>query len=311
MTWEQAVAEYIEHYRSLGRASSTVAGLNAYLSYLVEFSRRQGHQQPCDFTESDLAALQQRLQWEPGLGGQPLTECGIARILEVVRSFFRWAVERRHVLLDPTRNLLVRRVRSFGKSVLTVDEVQAMLEAPLLDTVLGLRDRAVLETLYGTGLRRGECHVLDLDDVDLGGQTLTVRRSKNGFGRVLPLGNNMVAVLVRYLEKSRPVLYPHLGEKALFLSRDGLRLAYHQIAKIVNKAARDAGMKRSVGPHELRHALATHLLASGADLRMVQAMLGHESLMSTERYTHLRPQDAFREFNDKHPRARRKPPEET
>lgn len=304
MNWEEAVKHITEYHASLGHRSAL--NMRGHLRYLAAFCEKAGRMGPAEVTESDIAAYQERLRWQPGVQGKLLSEHTVARNLHCVRNLFRWATRHRHVLLDPTRNLVIRRVLGSSRVPLSVEEVHAMLAVPATDTILGMRDRAVLETLYGTGVRRSECAALNLDDLDLATGTLTVRHSKNGGGRVMPVGHMLATVLDRYLRASRPKLNPHLGERALFLQKDGYRLPGGQLARLVKETARRAGLKRGIGPHDLRHAMATHLIEAGADVRMVQAILGHESLMSTDRYTHLAPHEAAKEFRDKHPRARRR-----
>lgn len=173
------------------------------------------------------------------------------------------------------------------------------------ETLLGLRDRAVLETLYGTGVRRGECAALDLQDLDLARRVLLVRKAKNGEPREQPLGDHLAAVLVRYLEECRPELGPRPGEQALFLNRHGRRLDFETYSNLVHRNTRRAGL-RPLSPHDFRHAFATHVLEGGAEMREVQALLGHRCLVATAVYTHVITDDLIREYRRTHPRARRK-----
>lgn len=185
---------------------------------------------------------------------------------------------------------------------MTPAEVSRLLELSNPRTAYGLRDRALLELLYGLGLRRGECLRLDLADVDRVQALVRLRHTKNRRERHLPLTPRLLAALAVYLERGRPQLARTVEEPALWLSNQGRRLSVGRLDQVVSRLARAAGLG-VVRPHALRHAFATHLLAGGADLRHVQALLGHVNLVSTQHYTHLQPLEVFAEHQRTHPRA--------
>jgi integrase/recombinase XerD len=191
-------------------------------------------------------------------------------------------------------------------NLLTVAEVEALMNAPSPQTVLGLRDRAVLETLYGTGIRRAELVALDLTDVDMQSLTLLVKRGKNQRSRVLPVGDRLSHALKEYLLHGRPHLQARLAEPALFVGHRGQRLDKSAVDHVMRHHSRKAGFKRTVGAHSLRHAFAGHMLRNGADLRSLQAMLGHESLASTQQYTRIYLEDLQKEHRRTHPRSKRR-----
>jgi integrase/recombinase XerD len=186
--------------------------------------------------------------------------------------------------------------------VLTVEEVERLLALPRLDRPCGLRDRAVLETFYATGLRLGEGVALDLGDVDFASGAVRIRYSKSGHGRLVPLGKRLADTLQRYLAESHPLLSHDAAERALFLSRFGTRFSRASVMMMVKRTAREAGLP-SVHTHSLRHSVARHMLAAGADIQDIQQLLGHRGLHATHIYTGLGPEDVATEHRRTHPRA--------
>lgn len=231
----------------------------------------------------------------------------VSRKASAVRSFARFLVRRGLIPSDPTKDIAPRKSRSRLPRVLSERKVLALLESPSPDSVLGLRDRALLETLYGAGLRVSELVGLNVGDVDysLGFVCVTGKRGKQ---RMVPLGSEAIARLGEYLEKSRPVLLARSRKRsqALFLNRWGERLSVRSVRRILQRYLEGSGQGRTdASPHTLRHSFATHLLANGADLRSVQEMLGHSSIRTTQIYTHLLP-GRLREVYDRfHPRSGR------
>jgi integrase/recombinase XerD len=206
--------------------------------------------------------------------------------------------------LDPTRALAGPRLESRLPRVLSVAEVERMLSLPKGDP-LGLRDRAMLETLYGAGLRASEVLSLRIQDIDLEvGFVRTV--GKGGKERVVPLGRMALEALRAYNERGRRLLggAGRLKAPELFLNDRGRRLSRQGLHLIIKRYAREAGLAADVSAHTLRHSFATHLLEGGADLRAVQEMLGHADLSTTQIYTHVSSAHLQKTYRDAHPRAR-------
>jgi len=231
-----------------------------------------------------------------------------------VVSFCRWLVLCRLLLVDPAAAAeLAWPGRAIARRTLCESDVLKLLDAPDASTPQGLRDRAVLELLYGTGLRRAELAALDLADVDLTGGTILVREGKGGHARLVPLGETAGETLARYLTAARPRLVRHPAVTALFLAGNrgpcaGRRLGAQSIRDLVARAGRRAGLTVPVSPHMLRHSVATHMLRAGADLRHVQALLGHASIETTQVYTHLSVRDLIEAHARAHPRGRLRRP---
>lgn len=308
MTWITLVELYLRHQQELGRVPGTVVLAEYWLRVFRGQCEAQGVAEPADVRAEHVAAFRQHLLWHHSRRDHLYSASCVSKALQTVRAFLRWAVERGHLLVDPARHLVLRTPPQPLVRLLTPQEVQALLAAPNPRTPVGLRDRAILELLYGTGLRRRECHRLDLDDLDFATRTIAVRRGKGGRSRLVPMGRHLARILHRYLEKGRPRLLPVPGEPAVFLARGGRRLSYLQMGNRVCHHARQAGLPPGVAPHGLRRAFATHMLRGGADVRVVQEILGHQVISSTQIYTSLDATDLQKEYQRTHPRARRRKP---
>ncbi len=228
-----------------------------------------------------------------------------ARKTAAIRSFYRERLLAGLAPSDPSRTLSSPRLESELPLSLTIDQVARLLAAPK-PTPSGLRDRALLETLYGAGLRASEALALRLQDIDLDvGFVRTV--GKGDKERVVPLGRKAVEALRIYQERGRPFLGKPGTLKApeLFLNNRGRRLSRQGLHLIIKRYAREAGLPDDVSAHTLRHSFATHLLEGGADLRAVQEMLGHADLSTTQIYTHVTTAHLQKVYRDAHPRARK------
>lgn len=225
----------------------------------------------------------------------------VGRRLSAARAFFAWARKRELVPANPAAEVRQPKRPDQLPERLDVDEISAVLEAPPADRLAGLRDRALLELLYGAGLRVSEIVSLDLDDVDL--RTRSVRVvGKGRVERVVPFGSKACRQLKAYLQAARE-LRERRDEAALFLNLRGSRLTDRSVRRILNAAVERAALLRGVHPHVLRHSFATHLLESGMDLRAIQELLGHARLTTTQRYTQVSLQHVLEVYDRTHPRA--------
>lgn len=229
----------------------------------------------------------------------------VGRKLSALRTFAEFC--RREGLLEENAVALIRRPK-LGRKLpvaLPVEDVGALIDTPQRPGALGLRDRALLEILYGAGLRVSEAVALDLEDLrrEAGRLTVRVRFAKGGKQRVVPLGTKAAAALDDWLAAREELLTPKSPGEALFLGARGGRLAARVARELVYRRCEGTGARAVVGPHGLRHSFATHLLQSGCDLRTIQAMLGHASLSTTQRYTHLDMGRLFELYEQAHPRA--------
>ena len=221
-------------------------------------------------------------------------------------AVLRWAARQGFLFSDPTRELGLRRVPEPLIAALTLGEVEAMLALPNPTTPGGLRDLALLEILYGTGLRLCEMHPLNLEDISFDPAQIRVSRSKGGSFRVVPFGPHLASILQRYLDEARPLLERRLKTRALLLSNKGQRLGRDMTLRTLRELAQAAGISKKVTTHSFRRAFATHLLQAGASLPQVKGLLGHAVTRSTERYTGLLAIDLAKEIRRCHPRGRKK-----
>jgi integrase/recombinase XerC len=232
----------------------------------------------------------------------------LGRKLSTLRTFYGFLVREGLAPGNPARAVASPRRPKRLPQVLPEQDVAALLEGPAGEAPAALRDRALLELLYGSGLRVSELVGLDVDDVDLGAKLVRVL-GKRGKERIVPFGKAAAEALRRWLASGRPALArggPGIREGApMFLNARGGRLTQRSVARRLDHAALAAGLPRHVHPHVLRHCFATHLLGNGADLRGIQELLGHASLSTTQRYTHLDWKRLAETYDRAHPRARR------
>ncbi len=225
------------------------------------------------------------------------------RSLIAIRGFYKYLVKRNIIKSNPCLNVDIPRIPTRLPEFLTLEEVEKLLSAPVLDARTGLRDKAMLETLYATGLRVSELISLRLNDINLQGGYL------NAFGkgskeRVVPIGESAMFWLKRYIEEGRPLFLKRRQNKYLFLTARGSMMTRQNFWVVMKHSALRAGIdKKKIKPHIMRHSFATHLIEGGADLRMVQAMLGHADISSTQIYTHLTDQRLRALHKKKHPRG--------
>jgi len=237
-------------------------------------------------------------------GGRLSTSTQHAR-LSALRSFFGFLAREGKLLVDPAASLVLpKKRRSLPRSLLTPKEALRLVESIETKTPMGHRDRAVVEVLYATGIRNAELRGLTLADFDAEAGTLFVRAGKGGKDRMLPLGPVVTAIVSDYVQMARPKLAKRSGVTSLFVSNHGWPLWPASVVRIVDLSAKRAGIKKSVRPHRLRHACATHMLQGGADVRHIQRLLGHSSLSTTEVYTRVEIGDLKAVHKRFHPRER-------
>ncbi len=233
-------------------------------------------------------------------GRSPAT---IARRLAALKSFYQYLLRENRIKADPTANLESPKLDRKLPKVLSKREVETLLRQPKGSTVSGLRDKAMLEVLYATGIRVSELVSLEVTDVSL--EMRQVRCLGRGAKeRQVPLGDPACRAVTDYLARGRPKLVKDPGERSLFVNHHGKRMTRQGFWKILKKYAAEAGIRKTITPHTLRHSFAAHLLQNGADVHAVQEMLGHADISTTQVYTHMnggRVRDEYRSF---HPRAK-------
>lgn len=230
-----------------------------------------------------------------------LARTTIARKLAALRSFVRYLCREGKLDHNPIAHLATPRREQKLPRFLYPAEIDALMEAPDITTPGGLRDRAILETLYACGLRVSELTGMDLRDIAMEDSYVRVL-GKGSKERLVPLGGQARKALTRYLAAGRPLFKPEAGENAVFLNRFGRRLSRRSIINIVDKYMEAAALFQKISPHTLRHSFASHMLEGGADLRSVQELLGHVQLSTTQIYTHLTRDSIKAVYDQTHPR---------
>ena len=273
--------------------------LRSYAADLAELGRFLHGAKLGGLAAADARTLRAYLAW---LHGRGLAKSSIARKLATARSCFRFLARRGYIAANPARQVASPRLPRRLPSFLPKDESKELLDAPVEDSAAGRRDRALLELLYASGLRVAECCGLDVEDLDRRHGTVRVL-GKGGKERVVPVGDAALDALDAYLSAAGGRDRRGAGSGPLFRNPRGGRLTTRSVRSIVRRRARAAGIARRVTPHTLRHTFATHLLGEGADLRLIQELLGHSRLSTTQRYTHVSPEHLMKVYDAAHPRA--------
>ena len=290
-----------------GLAANSLAAYRRDLRRYAAFLRERGEHDPTAVREETVLAYVEDLKSAVDDDGHPrYAPSSIARALVAVRSFHRFCLEEGFLAVDPSEEVGAPRVPLGIPKALTEDEVEALLAAVVGDTARALRDRAIVETLYATGVRISELVGLDRRDLDLDDGLVRVL-GKGSKERIVPVGRSAREALTAYLADGRPQLARpdrSRGAEAVILNVRGGRLSRQSCWKIVRTAGERAGLGGRLSPHVLRHSCATHMLERGADIRVVQELLGHASLSTTQVYTKVSPERLRAVYEAAHPRAR-------
>ncbi len=263
-----------------GLASNTVTSYREDLNVYLDFMQKGGITALSRIAKNDITdfMLDQK--------GRGISANSIARRLAAIRMFHRFLVRERVLKNDPS--VLIESPKLWKKvpDTLSLNEIEALIGQPQTNTILGIRDKAILETLYATGMRVSEVVNLKIEwlNLDVGFLRCLGKGRKE---RVIPLGKKAVASISRYLQTARPAFLKNKESEYLYLSRFGKRISRQSLWKLIKKYALKARIKKNIRPHILRHSFATHLLEHGADLRSVQEMLGHSNISTTQIYTHI------------------------
>ena len=297
----ELVERYLQHLRYVKNVSD--ATVRAYHQDLDQFAEhlREGRDAPVDVGEIDRLAVRRFLA-ETASGRARST---MARKLSAVRGFLRFLALEGVRKDNPAQYVPTPKLDQSLPEYLSTEEAGALVTAPKADTLLAARDRAILELLYGCGLRVAECVGLDESDVDLA-DGLVRARGKGRKERIVPLGAKAADAAGAYFRAKRRAMEAGWDARAAFLNRSGRRLTTRWVGKMVERYALRANLSKDPSPHTLRHSYATHMLESGADLRGIQELLGHASLSTTQKYTHVSVQQLLDVHERAHPRSKRK-----
>jgi len=301
----RSIRGWLDHLRvERGAADNTLTSYRRDLGRYEQFLGGRGVNDPAGVRESDVTAFLASLR-EGSPDRPPLSATSSARTLVAVRGFHRFLALEGVTGTDPAGGVVPPKVPKRLPKAISITDVESLLSAASLgDTPAALRDRALLEVLYGAGARISEAVGLDLDDIDLelGSVRLFGKGSKE---RIVPLGSYAREALTAYTVRARPTMAARgKGTPALFLNLRGSRLSRQGAWAAIHAAAERAGLRDTVSPHTLRHSFATHMLDGGADVRVVQELLGHASVTTTQIYTMVTVQHLREVYAEAHPRAR-------
>lgn len=262
-----------------------------------------GHVGPETITEHIVSADTEYLRsFLANLAESNYSPATMARKIATLRSFYKWLERNSTVDSNPMTLIRTPRQKKRLPKAIDVEQVEKLLSAPNDKTLLGARDRAILETLYSTGIRVSELIGINFGDIDETGQAIVIR-GKGRKERIVPLGTHAMSAVSHYTSVIHANNVPNESADPLFINKHRTRLSTRSVRRKVSKYLDQAGLDPAISPHTLRHSFATHLLDNGADLRSVQELLGHQSLSTTQIYTHLTTKRMRESYDQAHPRA--------
>jgi len=282
------IAQFVEYLRVRNYSERTVDQRRKCLNWFTEWCAERSITRPAEVTRPVLERYQRWLYHYRKEDGSPLTFGSQFTRLVSLRMFFKWLARQNHILSNPASELeLPRLEQRLPRAVLTAQEAEAVLNQPNLNQSLGVRDRAILETFYSTGMRRFELAGLQLTDLDAERGTVLIRQGKGKKDRMIPIGERALAWIEKYLREVRPGLAVAPDDGMLFLTNDGTPFVLARLSAIVKQCLDRAGIGKGGGCHLFRHTCATLMLEGGADIRFIQQLLGHVSLETTQIYAQV------------------------
>ena len=305
MLLSNAVGFHLAALATEGRSHHTVRNAKSALRELITFLSDLNIQRVEQLSVETLRRFQGMLTTRLTPQGSRLAPGSQREHIGKLRAFCRWLYQQGWLNMDLAKDIPTpRRLRQLPKPIMNLDEVNRILMRPDIRTASGFRDRVILEVLYSTAIRREEAATLVLNDVDTGGGYLTVRNGKNGKDRVVPIGERACDLMQAFITNIRPVWPGAQRSQKLFLTRFGRGVQPSAIWNIVKKYARAAGLRKAVSTHTFRHTCATQMVRAGVPIRHLQELLGHESLETTQIYTHIAIADLKAAHRRSHPRER-------
>jgi len=299
--------EFIRQLEMKGYAAETVEGLLYSLTHFLKYLQQRKIKQMNQVTPQLVTDYKYALSRKKSLRtGEPLTPAVIYKRILALRRYFSFLMKTGYIFYDPTLRLELPRPGKYPpRQILTAEDILKLLSQPDTGTRHGLRDRAILELFYSTGIRRQELANLDLYDIDTKKGLLRVREGKGGKDRVVPVGKIACRFVEDYIKKVRVKWLKDNQEQALFLSRNRKRIDKVTLGWMVRRYRREAHLNETVSCHTLRHSCAVHLLKGGCDLRHIQALLGHKRIGTTQVYTRLTSRDLKEVHKKCHPREKK------
>jgi integrase/recombinase XerD len=308
---QRLITEHIEFLEVRNYSSDTINQREKYLRWFAIWCAERSLTKPSEITKPILERYQRHLYLYRNEKDQPMSFRSQYQHLSHVKAWYKWLARENRVLYNPASELEMPKVgKRLPKAILSAKEVEVILAKPDLNDPIGIRDRAILEVFYSCGIRRRELANLQLYDVDADRQTLTVRQGKGKKDRIVPIGKRALQWIDRYLSESRPFLLVKQNEQTLFLSQLGMALEPDSLTEYVRQYVASADIGKKGSCHMFRHTMATLMLENGADIRYIQAMLGHAELSTTQIYTHVAIRKLQKVHSLTHPADNPKPDEE-
>jgi integrase/recombinase XerD len=282
------LAEYVNALRVKGYSENAIRDRQMYIRFFLEWCADRSLREPAEITRPVLERYQRHLFHRRKKDGQPLSFRSQHARLVALRTWFRWMTRQNHILHNPASELELPRLgHRLPKHVLTAAEAEQVMMQPHVGEPIGLRDRAILEVFYSTGIRRMELIRLKLFDLDAERGTLLVRQGKGKKDRFVPIGERAIAWAQKYIREARPQLAADPDDGTLFLTNTGEEINRDHLTGMVRGYVDRAKIGKTGACHLFRHTMATLMLEGGADIRYIQQMLGHAELSTTEIYTHV------------------------
>lgn len=279
---------FLEAQRVKNYAARTIENREVYLRYFIEWCEERGLSRPQDITKPILERYQRYLFHYRKKNGEPLSTRSQHTRIVPVRAYFKWLTRENYILYNPASEIdLPRLEKRLPKHVLNQQEAELILSQPDLTTAFGVRDRAILETLYSTGIRRMEVIHINLYDIDGDRGTLMVRQGKGRKDRMVPIGERALDWIIKYRDDIRPELMMPNDDGTLFLTNLGEAFTRNRMTQLVRDYVKAADIGKEGSCHLFRHTMATLMLENGADIRFIQAMLGHANVSTTQIYTQV------------------------
>ncbi len=302
-----AMRRFLEHRGAIGHSERTLCNLERHLRSFIAWADARSVTHPQHVTRPVLERYQRWLYHYRKKDGMPLSIDTRRVMIVPLRSFFKWLTRAGEIDANPASEIdLPRKTQRLPRHVLSAGEVERVLAQPDTSTVLGLRDRAILEVLYATGMRRIEVSRLQIGDIDDERAVVLIREGKGRRDRLIPMGERALHWVRQYLDHSRSELAWNHEDRTLFLSMEGFGLSVDWLTKIATQHIKKADLNKSGACHLFRHTMATLMLENGADIRFIQAILGHADLATTQIYTQVAIKQLQKVHQETHPGANRR-----
>jgi integrase/recombinase XerD len=279
---------FLEWQQIQNYSPRTIHAREVYLRYFITWCDDRGLVKPQEITKPILERYQRYLFHYRKDNGEPLSTEGQCTRMTPIKAYFKWLTRQNYLLYNPASELDMPRVgKRLPKHILTQSEAEQVINQPDIESVFGLRDRAILETIYSTGMRRMEVVGLNVYDIDSERGTVMIRQGKGGKDRMIPIGERALRWIVKYRDEARPDLTMADDAGKLFLTRLGQTFTNDAMTQLVRRYINQADIGKTGSCHLLRHTMATLMLENGADIRFIQAMLGHSDISTTQIYTQV------------------------